>query len=72
MKRLSPAEAGELLGQIIRPDGKAFTPQAIRNWCKYRRLPHLKLGRCVSFDPDELRRWVESQKCHKQPQPLKF
>ncbi len=70
--RLNIAQAGELLGQLIRPNGRAFTGRGIRNWCKFRRLPHLKLGRSISFDPDELRQWVESQKSHRQPQPLKF
>ena len=70
--RITASQAGELLGRLIRPDGKAFDARTLRDWCRYRRLPHLKLGRSVSFDADELRRWVDSQKRNKQPQPLKF
>ena len=70
--RLNIAQAAVLLGQLIRPDRKAFDARTLRDWCRFRRLPHLKLGRSISFDPDELRQWVDSQKSHRQPQPLKF
>lgn len=72
MKRLSVAEAGALLGQLVRAGGEPFDPRTVRNWCRSRRLPYLKIGRSVSFDAEELRSWAESQKRNRQPQPLKF
>jgi excisionase family DNA binding protein len=31
----------------------------IYNWVSQGRLPHLKLGRCLRFDPEEIRRFEE-------------
>ena len=33
----------------------------LRRWVSERRIPHLKLGRAVRFDPQELDRWIRSR-----------
>jgi excisionase family DNA binding protein len=34
----------------------------LRAWCSQRRIPYLKLGRRVLFDPVELEKFIESRR----------
>lgn len=36
----------------------------IYNWVSQGRLPHIKLGRCLRFDPEEIRRFEERGKLY--------
>lgn len=36
----------------------------IYNWVSQGRLPHIKLGRCLRFDPEEIRRFEERSKLY--------
>lgn len=38
---------------------KAYT---IDSWVSQRRIPYIKLGKCVRFDPDEIEEWLQRQK----------
>ena len=42
--------AGEILGVQI---------STVYAWVEQGRLPHVRLGRAVRFDPEALRRWIE-------------
>ena len=39
----------------------AISETTLRKWVSCRRVPHVKLGRAVRFDTDELERWIESR-----------
>jgi excisionase family DNA binding protein len=41
------------------------TPRFVRRLVHERRIPHLKIGRFVRFDPDELRSWLDE--CRQEP-----
>ena len=38
------------------------TPRHIQRLVSERRIPHVKVGRFVRFDPDELKSWLEGHK----------
>jgi excisionase family DNA binding protein len=38
------------------------TPRHIQRLVSERRIPHIKVGRFVRFDPDELKSWLETHK----------
>lgn len=42
--------AAELLGVQV---------STLYAWCEQERVPHVRLGRALRFDPDVLRRWIE-------------
>lgn len=57
-QRVNKAAVAEILGREYRPDGRPFTCRAVNNWMRFASLPHFKLGREVSFDPEAVRRWA--------------
>ena len=34
-------------------------PSIVRYWVQQREIPHLKLGKFLRFDPEEVREWVD-------------
>jgi excisionase family DNA binding protein len=36
--------------------------QTLRRWVATHRIPHLRVGRTVRFDPTDVRRWIEARK----------
>ena len=51
-KLLSYSQAAEILG---------IHAGTLRRWVANVRIPHLKIGRTVRFDHDELTQWIRSQ-----------
>ncbi len=45
-------EAAELLG---------LAENTVRRYTSQQKIPHLKVGRLVFFDPERLREWVEDK-----------
>lgn len=43
------------------------TPRHIQSLVSERRIPHVKVGRFVRFDPDELKSWLEGHKVPAEP-----
>jgi hypothetical protein len=57
--RLTKTEAARFLGKLLRGDeAKPFTAQAMNKWMRERRMPHLKFGRQVTFEPEKLEEWA--------------
>lgn len=54
-KLLNLSETAEILG-IKRP--------TLYNWVNERRIPFVKVGRLVKFDPKDLREFIEKHKKH--------
>ncbi len=46
-------EAASLLG---------LAENTVRRYTSQKKIPHLKVGRLVFFDPERLRDWIESKK----------
>ena len=40
----------------------AISPRSLWEWTKAGRVPHVRLGRRLLYAPDDLRRWVQSQR----------
>lgn len=38
------------------------SPRHVRRLVEQKRIPYLKIGHFVRFDPDEIERWVENQR----------
>lgn len=38
-----------------------IAPTTLRRWVMERKIPHIKLGRSVRFDPVKLNRWLQDQ-----------
>ena len=38
-------------------------------WAEQGSIPHLKLGRLVRFDSDEIDRWLQAHRCDDTPEP---
>ena len=51
---------GEELSKKIR-----LTQGTIRVWVSQKRIPHVKMGRKVLFDWEDIQRWVEEKKIEK-------
>ena len=51
---------GEELSKKIR-----LTPGTIRVWVSQKKIPHVKMGRKVLFDLEDIQRWVEEKKIEK-------
>jgi excisionase family DNA binding protein len=41
-------------------DHLGVTPRYVRRLIAEERIPYLKLGRLIRFDPDEIAEWLES------------
>jgi len=54
-KLLNLSETAEILG-LKRP--------TLYNWVNERRIPFVKVGRLVKFDPKDLREFIEKHKKH--------
>ena len=50
---LSVAKLAELLG---------VAESTIYEWCAERRIPFIKIGRRTLFDPQEVRRWLDTRR----------
>jgi excisionase family DNA binding protein len=69
-KRAGAASSSDASSALGRPllDTEAVaaalcvTPRHIQRLVSERRIPHVKVGRFVRFDPDELRSWLERHK----------
>jgi excisionase family DNA binding protein len=69
-KRAGAASSRETSSALGRPllDTEAVaaalcvTPRHIQRLVSERRIPHVKVGRFVRFDPDEVRSWLERHK----------
>lgn len=66
--RLTKAEAAVFLAPLVGTD--SLSEATLDRWRRERQLPYLKLAGRVTFDPEELRQWVESKKQNRQTQPL--
>ncbi len=66
--RLTKAEAAGFLAPLVGTD--SLSEVTLDRWRRERQLPYLKLAGRVTFDPEELRQWVESKKQNRQPQPI--
>ena len=53
MSLLGNRQAAEFLG---------ISPHSLRAFVQRRIVPHVKIGRRVLFDPEDLRRYIESKK----------
>jgi excisionase family DNA binding protein len=49
-----------LLNITMLADHLGVTPRYVRRLIAEERIPYLKLGRLVRFDPDEIAEWLES------------
>lgn len=58
---LSRKDVAELLGRMLRADGRPLTVRSVHNWIR-RGLPRVKIGGVVSFREDEVRRWVAAHR----------
>jgi len=38
-----------------------ISEHTVRSWVKYRRIPFLKIGRCVRFRPNIVERWLKER-----------
>jgi excisionase family DNA binding protein len=39
--------------------------KTIYEWVRQRKIPYIKLGGLIRFDPEEIEKWVESKKVEK-------
>ena len=37
-------------------------PKTIRSWVNAKAVPHIKVGRLVKFDQEEIEKWIEKRK----------
>ena len=44
-------------------------PATLYVWAEQGMIPHLKLGRLVRFDPDEIDMWLQAHRCDDTPEP---
>lgn len=58
---LSRKDVAELLGRLLRPDGRPLTVRSVHNWIR-RGLPRVKIGGVVTFREDEVRKWVNAHR----------
>ena len=66
--RLTKAQAAVFLAPIVGVE--CVSESTLDRWRRFKAMPYLRLGGRITFDPSELRQWVESQKRNKQPAPL--
>jgi excisionase family DNA binding protein len=56
-----------MTGSLLDAAGAAELLNVPKSWvlaeARADRIPHVRLGRYVRFDPDELRRWCETTRC---------
>jgi len=56
-------------GDLIRPDELArglkvaTSTSTVYSWIERGTIPHLRLGKSVRFDPEELKVWLEEKRC---------
>jgi len=41
--------------------------QTVYLWVSQRKIPHLKIGKCVRFDREEIRRWLGARRVKASP-----
>ena len=58
---LNKTQVAELLG---------FKIYTIDAWVSQRRIPYIKLGRLVRFNPDEIEKWIEEKRIEPTFTPL--
>jgi prophage regulatory protein len=51
---------------LIRPDDLAkmlgVSKGAIYSWCRRGVIPHIRLEKCIRFDPQEIQEWLNDRK----------
>jgi len=57
-KLLTETEMAALLGEWRRLPISVHT---LSHWRQAGRVPHMKVGRAVLYDPDEMRAWFQAQ-----------
>jgi hypothetical protein len=57
-KLLTETEMAALLGEWRR---LPLSMHTLANWRQAGRVPHMKVGRAVLYDPDEMRAWFDAQ-----------
>ena len=40
-----------------------ISPGTLRNWVSQDYIPHVKLGRCVRFNSDDINNWLKQRSC---------
>jgi len=53
-------------GDLIRPDelarGMKVAPGTVYAWVERGLIPHIRLGKCIRFDPVEVRDWYQKKR----------
>lgn len=57
-KTLSPTSSQTLLNYREAAEALRVSEITLRRWVSQKRIPHIKLGYTVRFDPEELRQYV--------------
>ena len=61
MDRKLPREAPLLLDAVRAAEALAISPRKLWELTKSGAVPHIRVGRCLRYPVDELRRWIEEQ-----------
>jgi excisionase family DNA binding protein len=60
-------------GDLIKPDelarGLKVAPQTIYVWVERGLIPHIRLEKCIRFDPAEIKEWLEKKRQAAQKNP---
>ena len=53
-------------GDLIRPDelakGMKVAQGTVYAWCERGLIPHIRLGKCIRFDPVEIKEWLQKKR----------
>jgi excisionase family DNA binding protein len=60
-------------GDLLRPDelaaGLKVAHGTVYAWCERGLIPYIRIGKCIRFDPVEIRGWLETNRKAAQKNP---